>query len=199
MTAKNFTTKERGKQLIAKVGYNSKGRHKAFENKIYDIWRQMLRRCYDRKAQEKRPTYIGCSVDERWHDFQDFADWYVNHEYYGFGYQLDKDVLTPNNKIYSPETCCFVPSEINNLLLDRSNFRGEHPQGVSLCRTTGKYFAQIAINSNNKKIGAFLCPNEAHQAYVVAKEAYVKEKAIEWKDRIEDRVFNALMAWRVES
>ena len=33
--------------------------------------------------------------------------------------------------MYSPSTCRFVPSNINTLLLDRRNDRGEYPIGVS--------------------------------------------------------------------
>ena len=34
----------------------------------------MLERFHDSKYQEKRPTYIGCSVAEEWHNFQIFAE-----------------------------------------------------------------------------------------------------------------------------
>ena len=43
----------------------------------------------------------------------------------------------------------------------------------------------------------YTTPEEASAAYVEAKEAYVKELALEWKDKIEPRAFEALMNWTV--
>lgn len=203
MTAKNCTSKRRGVQLIAKVGCNSKGKHKSFENgkhtKAYSVWRDMLRRCYDPNFQAKHPTYIGCTVDERWHDYQDFAEWHYNHDYSHEGFELDKDLLILDNKNYSPETCCFVPRELNVLLTNNGTTRGEYPQGVCWHKKDKKYQATMCANGKTRYLGSFDCPQKAHQAYVLAKEFHVKKKALEWKYRIEDRVFNALMAWRVVS
>lgn len=33
------------------------------------------------------------------------------------GWHLDKDILLKGNKVYSPETCAFVPAKINSLLI----------------------------------------------------------------------------------
>lgn len=206
MTKQNCTSKKRNTQpktMICGVAYNSKGKHKSREGgtntKPYYTWRNMIRRCYNEAYQVSYPAYIGCSVSELWLDFQDFAEWYCNHEYSDRGFHLDKDILITGNKVYSPSTCCFIPQELNTLLTDRLRLMGDCPQGVNWCKQTCKYRAKMKTKGVTMHLGYFDCPNEAHNAYVEAKEAYVKEKAIEWKDRIEDRVFNALMAWRVES
>lgn len=73
----------------------------------------MIERCYDPKYQDRSPTYIGCSVDNEWLNFQNFAEWLTNHDYYNLGYDLDKDLLTKGSKIYSPLHCSLIPSEIN--------------------------------------------------------------------------------------
>lgn len=183
------------------VGYNSKGKHKVVVDgkvtAIYHVWRNMIRRCYDPKTQSKRVTYIGCSVDERWHDYQDFAEWCYSHEYCGMGYELDKDLLTPENKIYSPDTCCFVPQEVNLLLNNNSRARGIYPQGVSWDNKDKKYRAQIKLSGKTTRLGGFDCPNEAYKIYKAAKEANVKRIALEWQDRIADNVFQALMTWQL--
>ena len=191
------------KKLIYGIAYNSKGKHKAAENgkitNAYDTWRAMMRRCYDVKAQEKHPTYLDCSVDERFHDFQDFADWFYDNPYSNLGYHLDKDLLFPSNKIYSPETCCFVPQELNSLLTDHRSARGDLPQGVCLHKSSGKFRARVGVDGKRRSLGCFDCPNEAYQTYKSAKERYVKNKALEWANRIEWNVFVALMNWTLDS
>lgn len=189
--------------LFHGVGKNSGGIHKVFEGgkhtTAYIIWRNMLMRCYSEKNHKRHPSYIECSVDERFHDFQDFAGWYYNHDYSNLGYELDKDLLIPNNKIYSPDNCCFVPQELNKLLTSRGRCRGKLPQGVCFHSRVKKYNAQVWISGKRKHLGYFDCPDEAHQVYREAKERYVKNKALEWANRIEWNVFVALMAWKLNN
>lgn len=188
-------------KLIYGVGYNSKTNHRASEKGVmttsYTTWHCMMQRSYDLKYQARKPTYIGCDVDESWHDFQDFAEWYKSHNYSDLGFALDKDILIPNNKLYSPETCCFVPQEINKLLNNRRNVRGDLPQGVVLCKRLGRYQAQLNTKKTKKHLGYFDCPNEAYQAYKAAKEDYVKFVASLWFGSIETRAYEALMNWEL--
>ena len=93
---------------------NYKSRNKTGHTKAYNAWAAMLQRCYDSKLHLRNPTYKECSVIEEWYNFQNFAGWFEKN--YIDGYQLDKDLLIKGNKIYSPETCCFVPKEINLIL-----------------------------------------------------------------------------------
>lgn len=101
------------------IGYEGIGKY-TFNNSphIRSKWKGMLERCYCEKWHIKKPSYIGCSVDERWHNFQVFAEWFEQN--YKDGFELDKDILFKGNKVYSPETCCFVPSEINILFKRKS-------------------------------------------------------------------------------
>lgn len=189
------------KKLIEGVAYNSMGKHRAFidgkKTKAYQVWRSMLQRCYDKKFHKDNPTYIGCSVCEEWLDFQNFASWYVDHKYGNLGYQLDKDLLVPNNKVYSPDTCCLIPRDLNVLLIDSRAIRGEYPQGVHFFKPTSRYAVQIRINGKQNYLGLFDTPEEASLVYKTAKEAHVKTKANEWRDRIAPEVYEALMAWRL--
>lgn len=186
-------------KLIFEVGYNSRGSHKAFsdgkQTNGYFVWRSMIERCYSAKYHEKCPTYIGCSVANEWHDFQDFAEWFYNNPYTDKGYHLDKDILIKGNKVYSSETCCLVPQELNKLLTSRDRARGVYPEGVSLKKGQSRFLSQISIEGKRKHLGYFDCPNKAHQAYKKAKERNVRDMAVKWRDRIADNVFNALMNW----
>lgn len=175
------------------VGYNSKGFYKTGTLE-HRTWLDMLRRCYCPKDQAKRPTYVGCSVHPDWHDFQVFAEWYTKHEYYGKGYQLDKDILIKGNKVYSPDTCCLIPSQINSLFLESASRKGAHPVGVDF--KNGKFRAQIRKNGKKKDLGYFRTADEAHQAYITSKQDYVRKVAQEYKGRVCNRTYQALINWK---
>ncbi len=66
----------------------------------------MLQRCYSESYLNKRPSYRGCSVCEEWKTFSNFMAWMKNKNMENL--ELEKDILVPGNKLYSPETCVFV-------------------------------------------------------------------------------------------
>lgn len=102
----------------------------------------MLTRCYNHKSLKKNPSYIGCSVCDEWLTYSNFKRWYEDPiNGYREGYHLDKDILVKGNKVYSPETCCFVPHSINCLLLTRQRKRGALPIGVTIRHKT--YSSQL--------------------------------------------------------
>ena len=110
--------------------------------KFYDTWKAMLKRCYSEKYQKRFPTYRGCSVCSSWLSLSNFKEWFdVN---YRTGMALDKDILIPSNKVYSPEACRFVPQYINSLLTDAGAARGDLPMGVMYDKrsSTNPYCAQ---------------------------------------------------------
>ena len=180
------------------VGYIGFGQFNVAVNRKatyeYLIWKAMLQRCYSDVRHEIDPTYKNCTVCDEWHNFQVFAEWYTNHEFYGLGYQLDKDLLIDGNKVYSPETCSLVPSPINNLFLDSGAKRGEYPIGVHYSKRDNVFVARLNINGRKTHLGHFDSPIKASEAYQKAKKEYVKQKALEWQNRIDERLFNALMA-----
>jgi hypothetical protein len=71
----------------------------------------MFDRCYNKNSTRSRATYIDCSVAPCWHRYSDFKVWFGSNCI--DSYQLDKDILAPGNRVYSPATCCFVPPSIN--------------------------------------------------------------------------------------
>lgn len=120
--------------IIFGIGFFGDGIHKANVNgkdtKCYKAWYGMMTRCYSDAYHKARPTYIGCSVCEDWHDFQCFAVWY--HENYpsdGGRYQLDKDIKIDGNKVYSPLSCMFVTLAENNVKAQAKHYRFKSPSG----------------------------------------------------------------------
>ena len=113
--------KDRMKPSICGIGFLGYGEHKASVDcnatKVYIAWKGMLKRCYCQKSLEKQPTYKGCTVHLDWHNFQNFAKWYYDHHPTdGETYRLDKDYLVKGNKVYSPNTCCFLTTGANSVL-----------------------------------------------------------------------------------
>lgn len=164
----------------------------------YRHWYNMLARCYNNKTIEKFPHCEGCSVCDEWRAFSNFKKWFDEH--YVDGWELDKDILVKGNKLYSPETCCFVPREINSLFTKHRRGRGTWPIGVyyNARGWRRKFVAALHIDGVRRGVGSFLTPEEAFQAYKVAKEAWISEVAEKWKDKIEPRVYEAMRDYKVE-
>lgn len=188
-------------KLIYGVATNSGDKYKARSNgkitKAYNTWQNMLRRAYCSKYQSGKLTYIGCSVSDNWLEYQEFAEWFENHKYSQYGYELDKDLLVPGNKIYAPDRCVFVPRQLNSLLIDCGTTRGQWLQGVCFHKGHNKFMAQIAISGKQKGLGYFDTELEAYHAYKEAKEENVKRMANHWRGDIAANVYDALMNWEL--
>ena len=170
----------------------------------YNCWIGMLKRCYSAKYQEKYPTYKGCSVCDEWLYYPNFKKWYEEN-YYEINNktaQLDKDIIIKGNKVYSPDTCVFVPSFINTLFTKCQKTRGKLPIGVYYDKTSKKYQANLSIfkdgKSVRKHLGCFDAVNEAFEVYKKAKEEYIKEIADEYKDKIPAKLYEAMYSYKVD-
>jgi hypothetical protein len=111
------------------------------------------------------------------------------------GWHLDKDILVKGSKVYSPETCCFVPPDINYMFVRNSGDR-KYPIGVTYKENA--FRATLNKRDKSHHIGRFKTPEEAFQAYKTAKEKYIKEIADEWKDKISDSMYSFLINYQVE-
>ena len=136
-----------------------------FRCKYYTVWESMLERCYSKKSLESCPTYIGTSVCNKWLYASTFKKWMEQQDW--SGKCLDKDIIAPKSKLYSPETCAFVLQATNKFVIARDASRGDYPIGVSLFKRTGKYRAQCQNLFTGKKehLGYFLTPEDAHESW----------------------------------
>lgn len=173
--------------------------------KTHKLWNRMLERCYSEKSTHRSPTYVDCFVSDKFKILSEFKTWcnaqvgFNSKDEKGNSFQLDKDILVKGNKIYSEETCCFVPQEINGLFAINNKRRGNCPIGVTFNSETNLYVARLTFKKS-KKVKTVYCQTEleAFQAYKQAKEAHIKEVANKWKDKIDHRVYEALMNYQVE-
>ena len=118
---------------VHKFDYSSGKTVRIWTCPYYQKWRGMLERCHSKKLHNKKPTYIGCSVDPDWLYLSNFIKWVdsqPNRDWQNC--HLDKDLLVIGNKHYSPSTCCFISSELNVFLTTSKAARGNYPLGVCI-------------------------------------------------------------------
>lgn len=132
---------------------------------LHKAWQDMIRRCYSAKAHARRPTYVGCSVSPEWHSLMAFRSWMIVQPWEGM--ELDKDILIPGNKVYSPETCIFVSTALNSFMTDCSAVRGDCPVGVSWHKQKGKYqaYCRNPFSAKFEHLGYFTDPLQGHEVW----------------------------------
>ena len=166
----------------------------------YSIWNGIRQRCYNENNRDKLMSYKDVEMSENFKIYSYFKEWC--HKQIGFneeGWQLDKDILSKGVKLYSEDTCCFVPAEITTLILKADRIRGNYPMGESphTSKVHKRFSARVSKNGKYKRFGSYLTPEEAFVVYKREKEKHIKEVANKWKDQIDPRVYEALMNWEV--
>lgn len=167
--------------------------------KEYFLWNHMLTRCYGKKAKLKLPSYGDCTASTNFKYFPYFKDWCSKQIGFGNeGWQLDKDILVKGNKIYSEDTCCFVPAEINSVFIKCDRSRGEYPLGVNYHKATRKFVAQISYRKIKTHLGLYDTAEDAFKAYKKSKEKLIKSLADKYMDVLDPRVYKAMVEYEVE-
>jgi len=154
---------------------------------IYRVWANMITRCYSDQYQKKHPTYEDCTVCDEWLLFSCFYKWAVNR--YIIGYDLDKDIKLPDNKIYSPMACIFVSKEVNYLVLGKRK-NSKYKQGVSWCTRDNTFVAFMSVKGKSKYLGSFKTEEEASVRYLKEKQKRIMCVA---KDQTDISVKEALI------
>lgn len=182
--------------LVHSVGYNSADRRRMLGLPVHEAtgrphskWKDMLARCYKAEAS----AYAGCTVCKKWHDFQEFADWFVSQPYSNApDVELDKDILDPLNRIYSPEFCSLVPRLVNQMFRNTRSQRGklpicikEGPRGKGFTARISKYGKQVHLGTFSDIFSAF-------EAYQSAYSAYCSEVADKYEGKVDPRVIERL-------
>lgn len=134
------------------------------------------------------PTYIGCEISEEWKIFSNFKAWMETQDWVGA--DLDKDILFPDNKLYSKDTCVFVTQNLNKFLTDSGATRGEYMIGVYWNKKAEKFHAKCRDGSDKRvNLGFFNTELEAHLAWKDCKHKLACKLA---EDQSDSRVAEAL-------
>ena len=185
------------------VGYMGVGNYTSNDKLAYQTWNNMLERSYSEKCHQKQPAYKDTIVCDEWLNFQNFAKWCYSQDFFnakddkGKVYQLDKDILVKGNKTYSPETCCFVPKDINVLLLKSRKTRGDCLIGVTFNKNSGKFVTRMGVTGISCYIKQSVTEDEAFETYKKVKEAHIKLVAEKWKSVIDDKVYQSLLNYKI--
>lgn len=158
----------------------------------YRAWRDMFNRAYNEKFHTKFPTYKGVEISKEWFSFTNFREWWI--ENHVDGWQLDKDLLVVGNKVYSSETCIYVPQWLNLFTARNKVTRGQYPIGAYFDKTSGKFKAQCnnPITKKNENLGRYTVVEDAYYAWVNKKT----ELALELKPKMDEtdvRIFPSVV------
>lgn len=179
---------------MAGVGYIGLGNYSQAKHlDAYTAWNSMLQRCYNKKYQEKHPSYVDCYVCDEWCNFQNFAKWFYDVSNYEAGLYLDKDIICQGNKEYAPDKCSFVTAETNAVTTSCMRARGEYMLGANWAEDRKKFRAASNDgNGNLVQLGSYGTELEAHEAYKAHKYDVLEALADKQTD---PRVAQGLRNW----
>ena len=169
--------------------------------KPHEVWASMLKRCYNENC-ERHPWYEDCVVDERWHNFATFLQWW-NENYYelpeGMGrVELDKDFKNKHCRTYGPDTCLLIPQRINGAAPKRRTIDKEFPIGITYNKQKQKYHVRLTLYGKDTHIGNYNTFEEAFKVFKETKEGELKRLAELYKPYIPEEVYAAVVNYQVE-
>ena len=182
------TDKHKGKNLIG-VSNNV---YSVKNERSYRVWSNLLLRTIDNPLKKYFPAYKDCELCEEWKEYANFKAWYDNPiNGYIDGYDLDKDILSNGKKIYSPDTCCFIPKHLNFLIRNKTKKDGL-PNGVY---KNSKGYQSRFYYYGKKFLKQHDTIEEAEKEYKRIKSKYIKKEAEELysKNLITEKVYKALI------
>lgn len=165
----------------------------------YSRWYNMKTRCYAESYHRARPNsiYEECDVCKDWMNSKEsFYEW-IDENFYqvsnGEQMDIDKDILRKGNRLYSPETCLIVPHTINMLwtMLPANcpTYNDEKQQW--------EVFNDFFPSPYSEK-KSFEDLEEARDYAASVKYAHIKELAEIYKDEIPEKVYQAMLSYKIE-
>lgn len=151
---------------------------------FYRRWSSMINRCYNGNFS----SYNNSEVCEEWLTFSNFKTWMETQDWENK--ELDKDLLFPNNKVYCPTKCLFVPKELNSLFVDSKSNRGDYAIGVSFEKRRNKFESYISINNKKKHLGYYTDEYSAHFQWQIHKLNLLENSLSLFSDEIYLSIIN---------
>lgn len=176
------------KRGMCRIGYSGMAvGTEGYHEKSYTKWKDMMQRCHDKEVHKKyKPEYADKCVCEEWQNYANFKLWYDEHHVFGNRIDLDKDILKPGNKEYSPETCVLIEHYINTIF-------ERHAQDNIYENEDGKYF----VGSNRKKV--YETYDEVFEFACNKKKGRIEKVAEKNLGRIPKCAYDAMLRYDVEA
>lgn len=186
--------------MVFGKGINDLGYSKTKE---YQIWHSMIRRCYSEYYHKRKPTYIDVEVCDDWLTFSVFlkdVKLLKGSSNLMNGWVLDKDILSDGLKLYSLDTCCVIPPEINGIFGEKVlTYDTNLPQGVHYHKVNNRYVASCCIGKGRSQyLGSYKTVDEAREVYITCKKDRIISVANKFKGEIDCRVYDKLIAFKVK-
>lgn len=161
---------DHSKPYLLGVGYITGTKQspvRTWKEDAFLLWYNIMNRCYSKGT--GIGSYKKVSVCKDWHDYAKFRSWYEQNKPAHFKdlfcrrrFALDKDLFsTKEEHVYSPRTCCFLPSKLNSYvtILQRIR-RGEEPDDMEsfvkniqeLIETCKPYLTRRVISKLNERV-----------------------------------------------
>lgn len=193
------------KKTYGMIGTKYPSRINGTHTKEYNTWKNMMTRCFSDSYKNKNPTYMDATCCDEWLLYENFYDWLHSQENFdkwlnGKYWAVDKDILVKGNKLYSPETCCLVPKNVNMLFVKHDSLRGECVIGVNYDKRDNTYIAHCENNGKLYHIGVYNTEHDAFVSYKNYKESLIRKIAKEEYEKcnINKKCYEAMMSYEVE-
>jgi len=155
---------------------------------LYSTWAGLKDR-----TNKKVEGYEDCSICEDWRRYSNFRAWMVEQDWED--QEIDKDILIPGNRHYSPDTCAFVSRRMNNLFKTVHGSTSDLPMGVHYDnepRRRNKPYGVRLVRFNERiRLGRYATVEEAYSVYLNAKADYIYDVAVLERDT---RILPAIVA-----
>jgi hypothetical protein len=151
--------------------------------------------------QRNKPAYLGCYFSEEFGDFSRFCEWAITQQgCFDQTYNLDKDLLVKGNKVYSRETCVYVPKLLNSLFVSHPKVKDNNTLPVGVYHRRSGFISSISINGEVVHSCLYTTQEAAREWYVEKKLQLVDnwiKKINEGIVVVDGRVLTALVNFEV--
>lgn len=125
-------------------------------------------------------------LDESFDSFYKFKEWYDSNNYRIYN---ERVVLSKyKGNIYGKDTCLFVPLKIANVLMRNAKFR----------LSSRGYQITITKGTKRETLGSYKTKEEAIRIYESAKEKYIKELIMKYRQALSQDAYEKLLNYKLK-
>ena len=188
--------------MTNKTHENTIQKYRKFEKRkptrLYRLWASMLQRCSSAQYKERRPSYKNCKMSDEFLSFDAFAEWAVKQKNFNMhGWQLDKDLYSVGDPVYSPETCVFLPARVNSLLVKGGVKSSGLPPGIRKYKS-GNYGVYCEYLGENKTFGCFENLEDALRLRLKIKQQFLDDATNPYRQHLDSETLNRISSWFVK-